>query len=237
MAMETILTAEKIVKRFHENETVLNGVDLSISSNSFNVILGASGSGKTTLLNIISGLLRPTSGKVLYNGSELTAFNSSQMADLKRNDIGHIFQSYLLLPNLTAEENIRIGMTTSRETSLPFGEITAMLGIDDILHKFPSQLSGGQQQRVSVARAIIKNPKILFCDEATGALDEENSRRVIKLLHSIKQQYGVTVVFITHNLRIADTAERVITMKDGRIHHDRRNHAPISADEMSWEIG
>ncbi|PRX63415.1 putative ABC transport system ATP-binding protein [Cohnella sp. SGD-V74] len=226
--MATILSAEKIVKRFHENETVLNGVDLSISPNSFNVILGASGSGKTTLLNIMSGLLKPTSGKVFYNGSELTAFNPSQMADLKRNDIGHIFQSYLLLPNLTAGENIRIGMTTSRETSLPFDEITEMLGIDDILHKFPSQLSGGQQQRVSVARAIIKNPKVLFCDEATGALDEENSRRVIKLLHSIKQRYGVTVVFITHNLRIADTAERIITMKDGLVHQDRSNKAPLA---------
>jgi ABC-type antimicrobial peptide transport system, ATPase component len=235
--MATILSAEKIVKRFHDNETVLNGVDLSISPNSFNVILGASGSGKTTLLNIMSGLLKPTSGKVFYNGSELTAFNPSQMADLKRNDIGHIFQSYLLLPNLTAGENIRIGMTTSRETSLPFDEITEMLGIGDILHKFPSQLSGGQQQRVSVARAIIKNPKVLFCDEATGALDEENSRRVIKLLNSIKQRYGVTVVFITHNLRIADTAERIITMKDGLVHHDRPNEDPISADEMSWEIG
>lgn len=233
--MKPIIRAEKIIKKFNENETVLNGVDLSIFSNSFNVILGASGSGKTTLLNIMSGLLKPTSGKIYYQELEITSFSNSQMSNLKRNEISNIFQNYLLLPNLTVAENIRIGISPVRE-SLSFNEVTEMLGIDDILSKFPSQLSGGQQQRTSIARAIIKNPKVLFCDEATGALDEDNSKRVIKLLHLIKKQYGVTIIFITHNLKIANTAERIITIKDGLIHKDMWNKAPISADEMSWEV-
>lgn len=233
--MKPIIRAEKIIKKFNENETVLNGVDLSISSNSFNVILGASGSGKTTLLNIMSGLLKPTSGKIYYQELEITSFSNSQMSNLKRNEISNIFQNYLLLPNLTVAENIRIGISPVRK-SLPLNEVTEMLGIDDILSKFPSQLSGGQQQRTSIARAIIKNPKVLFCDEATGALDEDNSKRVIKLLHLIKKQYGVTIIFITHNLKIANTAERIITIKDGLIHKDMWNKAPISADEMSWEV-
>ncbi|MDQ0176359.1 ABC transporter ATP-binding protein [Bacillus chungangensis] len=232
--MKPIIRAEKITKKFNENETVLNGVDLSISLNSFNVILGASGSGKTTLLNIMSGLLKPTSGKIYYQELEITSFSNSQMSYLKRNETSNIFQNYLLLPNLTVAENIRIGISPVRK-SLPFNEVTEMLGIDDILNKFPSQLSGGQQQRTSIARAIIKNPKVLFCDEATGALDEDNSKRVIKLLHLIKKQYGVTIIFITHNLKIANTAERIITIKDGLIHKDMWNKAPISADEMSWE--
>jgi putative ABC transport system ATP-binding protein len=233
--MKAIIKAEKIIKKFNDNETVLKGVDLSISENSFNVLLGASGSGKTTLLNIMSGLLRPTSGKVFYQDSEITSLNNSQMSNLKRTEISNVFQSYLLLPNLTVAENIRIGISKDRK-ALPFKEIIKMLGIDDILNKFPAQLSGGQQQRTSIARAIIKNPKVLFCDEATGALDEDNGKRVIKLLHLIKRQYGITIIFITHNLKIANTAERIITIKDGLIYKDMKNETSGNADEMIWEI-
>ncbi|AZS14258.1 ABC transporter ATP-binding protein [Paenibacillus lutimineralis] len=233
--METIIRTEKITKKFNNNETVLKGIDLSFYLNSFNAIIGASGSGKSTLLNIIAGLLRPTSGKVFYQDLEVTSFSDTQLSKFKKYKISTVFQNYLLLPNLTVAENIRIGISESNK-ALPFSEITEMLGIDDILSKFPSQLSGGQQQRVSIARAIIKNPKILFCDEATGALDEENSIRVLKLLHLIKKHYGITIIFVTHNLKIADTAERIITMKDGIVHNDMWNENPISADEIKWGV-
>lgn len=233
--MEALIRTEKIIKKFNHHETVLKGIDLSIYRNSFNVIIGSSGSGKTTLLNIMAGLLRPTSGKVFYQDLKVTSLNDSQLSKFKKHEISSVFQNYLLLPNLTVAENIRIGISQSNK-ALPFKDITEMLGIDDILHKFPSQLSGGQQQRTSIARAIIKNPKILFCDEATGALDEENSLRVLKLLHLIKKQYGITIIFVTHNLKIADTAERIITMKDGFIHNDRWNENPLRADEIRWGI-
>lgn len=233
--MKSIIKTEKIIKKFNDNEIVLKGVDLSISENSFNVLLGSSGSGKSTLLNIMSGLLRPTSGKVFYQDAEITSFNNSQMSNLKRNEISNVFQSYLLLPNLTVAENIRIGISKDKK-ALPFKEIVEMLGISNILNKFPAQLSGGQQQRTSIARAIIKNPKLLFCDEATGALDEDNSKRVIKLLHLIKKQYGITIIFITHNLKIANTAERIITIKDGLIYKDMQNKTSGNTDEMNGEI-
>ncbi len=233
--MKSIIKVEKIVKKFNDNETILKGVDLSISQNSFNVLLGASGSGKSTLLNIMSGLLRPTSGKVFYQDSEITSFNGSQMSNFKRTEISNVFQGYLLLPNLTVAENIKIGIAKDRK-ALPYKEIIEMLGIGDILSKFPAQLSGGQQQRTSIARAIIKNPKVLFCDEATGALDEDNGKRVIKLLHLIKKQYGITIIFITHNLKIANTAERIITIKDGLIYKDMKNETPGNADEKNGEI-
>ncbi len=233
--MKSIIKAEKIIKKFNDNEIVLKGVDLSISENSFNVLLGSSGSGKSTLLNIMSGLLRPTSGKVFYQDAEITSFDNSQMSNLKRNEISNVFQSYLLLPNLTVAENIRIGISKDKK-ALPFKEIVEMLGIGDILNKFPAQLSGGQQQRTSIARAIIKNPKLIFCDEATGALDEDNSKRVIKLLHLIKKQYGITIIFITHNLKIANTAERIITIKDGLIYKDMQNKTSGNTDEMNGEI-
>lgn len=233
--MKSIIKVEKIVKKFNDNETILKGVDLSISQNSFNVLLGASGSGKSTLLNIMSGLLRPTSGKVFYQDSEITSFNGSQMSNFKRTEISNVFQGYLLLPNLTVAENIKIGIAKDRK-AMPYKEIIEMLGIGDILSKFPAQLSGGQQQRTSIARAIIKNPKVLFCDEATGALDEDNGKRVIKLLHLIKKQYGITIIFITHNLKIANTAERIITIKDGLIYKDMKNETPGNADEKNGEI-
>lgn len=231
--MNSIVRAEEVTKKFSDNETVLKGVNLSVTPHTFNVILGPSGSGKTTLLNILSGLMKPTTGRIYYRDTEITSLDNERMSYLKRNEISTIFQDYLLLPNLTVAENIRIGIAADRN-SLPFREVTALLGIEDILDKFPSQLSGGQQQRTSIARAVIKKPAVLFCDEATGALDEGNSKRVVKLLHEVKKQYGITVIFVTHNLKIADTAERMITMKDGLVHKDQWNDAPISADEMSW---
>lgn len=231
--MNHILRSEKITKEFSDQELVLKGISVSITEGSFTVILGQSGSGKTTLLNVMSGLLKPTSGEVWYQDKIITEMSEAQLADWKRAEIGHIFQNYLLLNNLTAEENIRIGISPA-SPSLSFDRLTRILEIDNILKKFPSQLSGGQQQRVAIARAVIKSPSVLFCDEATGSLDEANSKKVIELLHSIRAAFGITILFITHNAQIAETADRVITIKDGFLSQDRTNESPISAGDMVW---
>lgn len=230
--MEAILKAEKIEKIFKQ-EKILKGISLEIMPNSFTVLLGPSGSGKTTLLNILSGLLKPSSGKVYYKDKAITEFSKNQLADWKRKNVSNIFQSYLLLNNLTVRENIEIGMF-SPDNGLPLDELSHLLEIHHLLDKFPSELSGGQQQRVAIARAVIKKPDILFCDEATGALDENNSKKVVALLHHLKQSLGLTVIFVTHNLQIAETADRVITIKDGLIHQNKINQNPISAYEMIW---
>lgn len=229
-----ILTAREITKTFGSEANILKGISLELLENSFTVMLGPSGSGKTTLLNVLSGLLKPTSGSVRCSGIEITTLSEGKLAEWKRGSVGNIFQNYLLLGNLTARENIEIGVAPN-SASLPIDRLTRILEIDTLLDKFPAQLSGGQQQRVAIARAVIKKPDILFCDEATGALDEANSKKVIGLLHSLKSTFGITVLFVTHNLQIAETADRIITIKDGVVHHDRLNGNPISATDMAWE--
>lgn len=231
--MSTILRAENITKIFNQNEQILKGVSLSLEDETFTAILGPSGSGKSTLLNIVSGMLKPTSGSVWYKEKDITKFTENELADWKRNEVSNIFQSYMLLSNLTAEENIKIGISPARE-ALPFDRLTRILQIENILNKFPSQLSGGQQQRVAIARAVIKKPSILFCDEATGALDEANSKQVVELLHNVKTTFGISILFITHNLEIAKTADRVITVKNGLLFSDTSNKNPIAASEMIW---
>ncbi len=231
--MQSILSVTDITKVFNNGEKVLKGISMEVMPNSFTVLLGPSGCGKSTLLNILSGLLKPSCGKVFWGQQEITALSPNQLADLKRAHIGNIFQNYLLLNNLTVRENIEIGLAPSG-TPLSFNNLTGLLEIDDLLDKFPAQLSGGQQQRVAIARAVIKKPTILFCDEATGALDEANSKKVVALLQAIKKNFGLTILFVTHNLQIAETADRVITLKDGLIAHDRINENPISAYDMMW---
>ncbi len=231
--METVLKIENVKKRYNEREEVLKGVSLTFTENTFTVILGKSGSGKSTLLNVMSGLLKPTEGTVYLDGKDLTGISDRELSHLKRTRVGYVFQNYLLLSSLTAGENIRIGAPDG-DAVLNVDRLAEILDIKDVLHKFPSQLSGGQQQRVAIARAIIKKPKLLFCDEVTGALDEENSKRVIGLIHSVKSTFGISVVFVTHNLSIAQTADRVITMKDGLVVSDERNESPISAADMVW---
>lgn len=230
--MNELLKAENL-KKTYGKENVLNGITLAICENTFTAILGPSGSGKSTLLNILSGLIRPTGGKVYCDGKTVTDYSEAQLADWKRAEVGHVFQNYLLLNNLTAEENIQIGITPGKNP-LAFDRITRMLEIEDILDKFPSQLSGGQQQRVAIARAVIKAPRLLFCDEATGALDEANSKKVVGLLHTLKTTFGITVLFVTHNAQIAQTADRVLTIKNGLLAGDTQNKNPISAADMVW---
>lgn len=230
--MNIILKSERVTKNYGK-EAVLKGISLDIYEDTFTAILGPSGSGKSTLLNIFSGLIRPAAGTVQYENKIISSFSEAQLADWKRSEVGNVFQNYLLLNNLTAEENIKIGIAPGKPP-LSFDRLTRILEIDDILNKFPAQLSGGQQQRVAIARAVIKGPRLLFCDEVTGSLDEGNSKKVVELLHSLKSTYGVTILFTTHNSQIAKTADRVLTIRDGLLHKDVMNENPISAGDMVW---
>lgn len=230
--MTPILSAENITKDY-VNENVLKGVSVQFYENSFTAILGQSGSGKTTLLNILSGLTKPTSGQVILDGINITQASEKELSKIKRCKIGYIFQNYLLLSNLNVEENIRIGAPDSTDI-IGLDRVTEILGIKDLYKKFPSELSGGQQQRVAIARAVVKKPQILFCDEATGALDEENSKKVVELLHTVKNTFGISIIFVTHNLSIANTADRIITLKNGKIESDIENENPIQATDMKW---
>lgn len=230
--MNSIMSVENLSKDYGK-EKILKGISLAIAKDTFVAILGPSGSGKSTLLNILSGMTKPTAGTVQYEDKVVTDFSQTQLADWKRTSVGIVFQNYLRLNNLTAGENIEIGIC-SETTPLAFDRLARILEIDDLLNKFPAQLSGGQQQRVAIARAVIKAPRILFCDEATGSLDEANSKKVVKLLHTLKSTFGITVLFTTHNEQIAKTPDRVLTMKDGLIYNDILNESPISADDMVW---
>lgn len=230
--MEIIMNAENLTK-VYGSETVINGISLAVYQDTFTAILGPSGSGKSTLLNILSGLTRPTTGTVSYGEWKITELSEGQLADWKRTCAGNVFQNYLLLNNLTVEENIRIGVSPGK-TPLSFEGLTKLLEIDHLLDKFPSQLSGGEQQRTAIARAVIKAPRILFCDEATGSLDEANSKKVVGLLHDLKSSFGVTVLFTTHNEQIAKTADRVLTIKNGKLFSDIPNPNPIAASDMEW---
>ena len=219
--MNYLIEVQNIVKRYNDKEQVLNGVDVCIYENTFVTIVGPSGSGKSTLMNIMSGLQRPTTGRVYVDGTNITQLNANQLADFRAEKIGNVFQEYNLMHNLTGKENIWMGKTGSE--FLELNEIVEILNISKLLDKFPYEMSGGEQQRISIARALIKKPRMLFCDEATGALDEK------------KKKYGMTIVFVTHNLEIAKVSERIITMKNGMIVNDKINKRQIHADEMKWD--
>ena len=233
--MSVILEAKSVSKKYEKDIYVLKDINLNFNTNSFTAILGHSGSGKTTLLNVLSTILKPTSGNVTYKGNEITGLGKSEIAEIRRKEIGFVFQNYLLLSNLTVRENILIGSAKEKE-EMDINSLSILLGIDKLLDKLPYELSGGEQQRVSIARAVIKKPDILFCDEATGALDEDNSKNIVTLLHKIKNEYGMTVIFSTHNKKIASTADRIIFIRDGEIIHDEINNQPVLPENMNWEI-
>ena len=187
--MGVLIEAKDVCKKYNENEQALYSVSTKIMENSFVTIVGPSGSGKSTLMNIISGLQKPTSGDVILEGKSIVNLSKNELADIRAKKFGHIFQEYNLMQNLTVKENIYMGKTNTEE--LNFDEIVETLGINKLLNKYPYEMSGGEQQRTSVARALIKKPKVIFCDEATGALDENNSKNVVSLLVDIKKRYGI----------------------------------------------
>lgn len=223
----------KVYKTGEVETAALKEIDLTIEDGAFVVILGPSGSGKSTLLNVISGLDTVTSGTILFGDTVLTDLSSEQMTTFRRDHLGFIFQQYNLLQNLTVYENIQIGADLS-DNPLPIDELLEQVGLTAARDKYPYQLSGGEQQRVSIARSLSKNPSIVFCDEPTGSLDEDNSKRVLELLERLNQKYGKTVVVITHNTGISEMADDVIKMNSGRIVELTHNPTKQSARDIHW---
>ena len=223
----------KIYKTGEVETYALRNISLEINKGEFIVILGPSGSGKSTLLNVISGLDIPTEGKIFFNEEEISSYNEEKLTLFRRKYLGFIFQQYNLLQNLTVRENIDMGANLSKN-SIDIDKIINKLGLKEQINKYPSQLSGGQQQRVSIARSIVKNPEILFCDEPTGALDEETAREVLNLLQEMNREFNTTTVVITHNQGIAAMADRVIKMNSGKIKEIIINKEKKNASEIIW---
>lgn len=228
-----MIKAENIIKSYNMGRTeVLKDISLEIADGEFAVILGASGSGKSTLMNVLSGLEKADSGNVFVNGENLSVKNESELTKFRRENIGFVFQQYYLLPHLNVENNVKMGAGLSGNKD--YKKIIASLGLDDKIKAMPSELSGGEQQRVCIARALSKNPKILFLDEPTGALDEKTGREVLNCIMQEKEKFGFTMVMVTHNQNIAQMAETVVKMNSGKIVETFRNTKQRSAFEIGW---
>ena len=212
---------------------VLKGLDLDIEKGEFCVLLGPSGSGKSTLLNIIGGIESADSGSISIEGEKLADMKEKKLSQYRRKHLGYIFQMYNLIPNLTVQENIEVGAYLS-DKPLEMEELLRTLGLYEHRKKLPNQLSGGQQQRTAIGRAIIKNPDILLCDEPTGALDYKTSKEILKLIETVNQKYGNTIIMVTHNDAIKDMADRVVRLRDGMIRKNYVNEVRVSAQDLEW---
>ena len=212
---------------------VLKGLDLNIEKGEFCVLLGPSGSGKSTLLNIIGGIDGADEGSITIEGERLEDMTEKKLSLYRRKHLGYIFQMYNLIPNLTVRENIEVGAYL-REQPLDVDELLQTLGLYEHQRKLPNQLSGGQQQRTAIGRAIVKNPDILLCDEPTGALDYHTSKEILKLIETVNQRYGNTIIMVTHNDAIKDMADRVVKLRDGMIRKNYRNEVKIPAIDLEW---
>ena len=211
----------------------LAGVDFTVEKGEFCILLGTSGAGKTTLLNMLGGMDTVTGGRIEFDGKEISALTKRERVEYRRHDVGFVFQFYNLIPNLTALENVEIAAQLCKDP-IPAAEALAMVGLADRAGNFPAQLSGGEQQRVAIARALAKNPRLLLCDEPTGALDYVTGKAVLKLLYDLSRQRGTTVIIITHNQAIAPMADRIIRIKSGKILSNERNAAVTPIDEIEW---
>jgi putative ABC transport system ATP-binding protein len=236
MGLPMFLEISGIKKHFGEGESrvdVLKGIDAQIEKGEICVLLGPSGSGKSTLLNIIGGIDNPDSGYISINGERTADMNEKALTLYRRKHLGYIFQMYNLIPNLNIKENIEVGAYLS-DNPLDVDSLLKSLGLYEHRHKLPNQLSGGQQQRTAIGRAIIKNPDILLCDEPTGALDYDTSKEILKLISDLNQQYGSTVVMVTHNDALKEMADRVIQLHDGKIRRNYCNEHKLSVEELEW---
>lgn len=212
---------------------VLKGIGMKLGKGEIGVILGPSGSGKSTLMNIIGGIDRGDSGRITVDGLELNNLQDDALTDYRREHIGFVFQFYNLVPNLTVGENIEVVSNISK-SPLNTDEVLEAVGMLEKKHRFPRELSGGEQQRVSIARAIVKNPKLLLCDEPTGALDYYTSRSILQLLQQVNKKYGTTILMITHNAAIAAMANRVYKLRSGEIVEESVNQMTVPAERIEW---
>ncbi|HWO76179.1 MAG TPA: ABC transporter ATP-binding protein [Bacillus sp. (in: firmicutes)] len=227
---------KRVTKTYQSGElkvTALKDVEVEIPDGKMVVLLGPSGSGKSTLLNIIGGIDQPDDGIVSVNGWDIASATDKKLTQFRREEVGFIFQAYNLIPSLTVYENVEVGAQISKNP-LAIDEVLEWVGLLDKKDKFPHQLSGGEQQRTAIARAIIKNPSILLCDEPTGALDEGTGKMVLELLQNIQETYGTTILIITHNPGISEIAHIVLKMKSGEIVSQTENKAPIPAKQVNW---
>ena len=232
----TVFAASDITKTYHMGEVdvhALRGVSLELRESEFLVLLGPSGSGKSTLLNILGGLDVPTSGTVIYRGQNLTTADERELTMYRRKHVGFVFQFYNLIPSLTARENVAL-VTDIVDDPMKPEEALQLVNLGGRLDHFPSQLSGGEQQRVAIARAVAKQPDVLLCDEPTGALDIATGILVLEAIQQVNQQLGTTTAVITHNAAVADMADRVVSLSDGRVISDRTNQSKVKASELKW---
>jgi hypothetical protein len=230
-----MISLEKVSKIYKTGEVeyrALDKINLEINQGEFVVILGPSGAGKSTLLNLLGGMDRPTSGKIIVNQVDISKFTDRQLTKFRAEQIGFVFQSYNILPSLTVEENVSIMRDIIKLKQNPT-EVLKSVGLGRHLKKFPSELSGGEQQRVSIARAVVKKPAILLCDEPTGALDSDTGVQILKLLKA-QTDKDTTVIIVTHNALIAEIADRVIHLKNGQIETNRKNSHKKQIDEVEW---
>ncbi len=234
--MSNIYECRNLSKKYKSGETflsALDNVDVDIVKGTITTILGPSGGGKTTLLNMLSGLDQVDKGKIIFEGQDIAFLNERKKGIYRRNNVGFIFQSYNLISTLTVKENVQLGKFLSKEPQ----EIDAIineLGLKNHMNKYPYQLSGGQQQRVAIARVLVKNPDVIFCDEPTGALDEKSGRKVLDLLQKVNEKYGTTLIMVTHNANIAQMSDKVIHFSNGKIIGIDNNETTKKANEIEW---
>ncbi len=234
--MDSFVTLKDVYKRYQMGEvtiTASDGVSFEINKGEFAVVVGSSGAGKTTILNILGGMDSCDEGTILVDGKDIAQYNDKQLTEYRRFDIGFVFQFYNLVPNLTAKENVELATQISKD-SLDPAEVLKEVGLGDRLDNFPAQLSGGEQQRVSIARALAKRPKLLLCDEPTGALDYNTGKTILKLLQDTCRNNNMTVVLITHNQAITPMADRVIKMKNSKVQSITVNPNPTPVEEIEW---
>lgn len=234
--MESFIELKNVKKSYNMGEVVIKAVDnvsFSIEKGEFVIVLGASGAGKSTILNLLGGMDQITDGNIYVDGNEISKYNKKMLTKYRREEIGFVFQFYNLVQNLNALENVELAVEICKNPMNPV-EVLKNVGLEERIRNFPSQLSGGEQQRVSIARALAKNPKLLLCDEPTGALDYNTGKSILKLLSDTSKQYNMTVIVITHNSAIAPIADKIITVKSGKVESVKKNENPISIESIEW---
>ena len=234
--MDYLVQFKNVSKEYHVGDTVIKANDnlsFNIKENEFCIIVGPSGSGKTTLLNLLGGMDSLTTGSIMVDKEDISKYNEKQLTLFRRNSIGFVFQFYNLMPNLTAVDNVEIASEIC-ENPLDSVEALRAVGLETRMKNFPSQLSGGEQQRVSIARALAKNPKLLLCDEPTGALDYETGKKVLKVLYDLCKKRNKTVIVVTHNSALTKMADHVLHIKNGTIIAEEFNEHPVPIEEIEW---